>query len=161
MAQLLSHRSKVEICTFLEYDECIRLPSTEWRLIAKHCVLQGNEDDPADIPSDEYFSSDGFRIAVGERSLSEALKLVFSPGEDLLLWQAVPNGFIEAVVEVSLLWACYASFPLSRPDCDRCESEYFWTIRLFWVVFVQKFPDFSAFLGHVKGPNNLSTPSCR
>lgn len=110
MAQLLSHQSMVEICTFLDYDERICLPAADWRLIAKHCVLQGTEDDTTDIPSEEYFSSESFHIAIGKRSLAEALDAIFSPGESILLWQAVPNGLIDAIVKVQSFRACCASY---------------------------------------------------
>jgi hypothetical protein len=100
MSDVLSFNSKAEICTFLEYDERIRLPSAEWSFIAKRCILRGHWNDPKDVPSTEYFSTDGFRMALGKCSLAEAVDIAFSPGEPLLLWCVVPDGFIEAVIEV-------------------------------------------------------------
>lgn len=100
MANLLSYKSKAEISTFLEYDERIRLPSTEWSFIAKHYILRGHWNDPKDLPSIRHLSSEGFRIALGKYSLHEAVDIVFSAGEPLLLWYAIPTGFIEAVIKV-------------------------------------------------------------
>lgn len=70
-ANRLSYKSKAEICTFLEYEDRIGLPSTEWSCIsiAKRYVLRGNWNDPKKIPPVNYFASEGFRIALGKYSL--------------------------------------------------------------------------------------------
>lgn len=102
MASLLSHRSVVEICTFIPEDEYASLPNGEWRFKAEHCVVREDWDDAGDLPPPEYFSSDGFHIATGKHSLSESLDIVFSPGEPLMLWRATPKGFIEGLLKVEL-----------------------------------------------------------
>lgn len=99
MARQLSHKSIVEICTLIDSeDEYANLPYMEWRFISRHCIAPANVDPrPA-----EYFSGDGFRIALGQHTLPEALDIVFSPGEPLLLWKKAPQGFIEGILEVQL-----------------------------------------------------------
>ncbi|KAH7724135.1 hypothetical protein AAVH_08395, partial [Aphelenchoides avenae] len=98
MASQLSNKSVVEICAFVSRSEHRSLPNVQWRFAAEHCVVPGRVD-PGDFLPTEYLSSDGFRISVGKYALREALDVVFSPGEPLLLWKKAPEGFIEGILE--------------------------------------------------------------
>ncbi|KAH7694004.1 hypothetical protein AAVH_38955, partial [Aphelenchoides avenae] len=101
MASQLSNQSVVEICAFVprsKYNKYKSLPNSEWRAAAEHCVVpeRGNLGDV--LPA-EYLSSDDFRISAGKYTLREALDVVFSRGEPILLVKAPPKGFIECILE--------------------------------------------------------------
>lgn len=97
MASLLSHKSIVEICTFVPRNGYASLPNKEWVFTARYCVNGGGWC--PDFPPG-YFSSDGFRMTVGKHSLAESLEIVFSPGPPLILWKEVPKGLVEAILKV-------------------------------------------------------------
>lgn len=97
MASFLSHKSIVEICTFIPERKYATLPNSEWRFTARNCV---DRYGCGDVPPAEYSSSDGFRIAVGKHTLPETLDIVFSTGEPLLLWKKAPKGLVEGILKV-------------------------------------------------------------